>query len=54
LLRQSSSQAPLYLAVPNVAYHGIFKDMGMAVVNEIAMKLIVVDMKREVIEQWLE
>jgi hypothetical protein len=54
LIGQSSTQLPLYLAIPNYAYHGIFKDMGMAVVNEVHMKLIVVDLNREVIEQWLE
>jgi hypothetical protein len=54
LLRQSPSKPPLYLAVPSYAYRGIFNEIGMAVVNEAQIKLLVVEMDQEVIEQWLE
>ena len=53
LLRQTPSNFPLYLAVPDYAYRGIFNEIGMAIVHEAQIKLIVVNMDNEVIEQWL-
>ncbi len=53
LLNQLGISHELYLAVPSSAYHGIFRDMGMVVINETKIKLIVVDIEQEVIEQWL-
>jgi XisH protein len=53
LLQQSPRRPPLYLAIPNYAYHGIFKEIGLAVVNDAAMNLIVVDLDKEVVEQWI-
>jgi len=54
LLKQSPTKPPLYLAVPTHAYYGIFRDAGMGVVNEAQIKLLVVDIEHEVIEQWIE
>jgi len=54
LLSQLGINHDIYLAVPSPAYHDIFRDMGMAVINETKIKLIVVDIEHEVIEQWLE
>ncbi len=54
LLRQSPSNLPVYMAIPTDAYYGIFRDMAMGVINEAQIKLIVVDLDNEVIEQWLE
>lgn len=54
LLRQAPTKPALYLAVPTHAYYGIFREAGLGVVNEARIKLIVVDIDNEVIEQWIE
>jgi hypothetical protein len=54
LLSQSVADPRLYLAVPTHAYYGIFRDVGMGVVNETQIRLILVDMENEVVEQWIE
>lgn len=53
LLTQSSNPYPLYLAVPTYAYHGIVKEVGAGVIAETQMKVIVINIDNEVIEQWL-
>lgn len=50
---QLSGCIVLYLAIPLKAYHGIFEEMGRAVVDEVEMKLIIVDMEKEEIVEWL-
>lgn len=54
LLRQKAITAPLYLAIPTHAYQGIFQQLAMPIVDEIRIKMMVVDIDREVIERWLE
>jgi hypothetical protein len=54
LLRQSVANPRLYLAVPTHAYYGIFRDIGVGIINEAQIRLIVVNMVDEVIEQWIE
>lgn len=54
LLSQSEPTWSLYLAIPSHAYHDTFKEMAMMVITESKIKLIVVDLANEVIEQWLE
>ncbi|MBC7811028.1 MAG: fatty-acid synthase, partial [Burkholderiales bacterium] len=54
LVRQLYPLRAIYLAIPNYAYHGVFTKIAMPVVKEAAIKLIVVDLADEVIEQWLE
>jgi XisH protein len=53
LLRQKGYDYPLYLAVPNQAFRGVFRRMAMAAVSENEIKMIVVYLEKEVIEQWL-
>jgi hypothetical protein len=54
LLRRANITDPLYLAVPSTAYEGILQEIGMPVVNEVRIKMIVVNLDDEVIKQWLE
>ena len=54
LLIKRKAGMPIYLAVPVHAYEGIFQQLAMQVVQEIGIKMIVVDLEREVIKQWLE
>jgi XisH protein len=44
----------LYLAVPVHAYDGVLRQVAMATISEIRIKIIVVDVDREEIQQWLE
>ncbi len=53
LLQQSPQKFPVYLAVPNYAYHGIFKEIGMQIIAEFEINMIVVDLEAEVVEQWI-
>jgi hypothetical protein len=53
LLNERQVEADLYLAVPTFAYESVFKRMGMAAVRENRVKMIVIDLDREVITQWL-
>jgi hypothetical protein len=54
LLRERELALPLYLAVPVTAYHRVFREFAMPVISELGLKLIVIDMVAEVIEQWIE
>ncbi len=54
ILKQAGSTLPLYLAVPVSAYKDIFSTIAQSVVEEIRMKLLVVDMTKEEIVQWIE
>jgi len=53
-LDQRGINTPLYLAVPTSAYAGIFQRMAMPVIQRNHVKMIIVDMGREVIERWIE
>ncbi|MBI5667233.1 MAG: hypothetical protein HZC41_04425 [Chloroflexi bacterium] len=53
LLRQKGLMEELYLAVPFHAFSGVFQQLAMEVVNEIRVKMIVVDLDGEVIAEWL-
>lgn len=52
LLRAKNISDPLYLAIPQDIYESLFKEIGMFVVEETQIKLIVVDIDREVIVKW--
>jgi hypothetical protein len=54
LLRRRGLADRLYLAIPTSAFQGIFQRMGMEAIQENRVKMIVVDVEREEIEQWLE
>lgn len=53
LLWRKGSTDELYLAVPVHAFNSVFQQLAMDVVNEIRVKMIVVDLDSEVIVQWL-
>lgn len=53
-LKQKGILHPIFLAVPTHAYDGIFQQIAMPVVDEIRIKMVVVDVDEEVIQQWLE
>ncbi len=53
LLAQQEPERTLYLAVPVGAYDGIFRTaLGAVATEDYKVKLIVYDLKREVIERW--
>jgi hypothetical protein len=54
VLQQMGLKAALYLAVPNTAFHDVFRRVGMGAVKDGKIKLIIFDRDKEVIEQWLE
>ncbi len=53
LLRAQNINHSLYLAIPLPIYQGVFKEIGIFVMQETGIKLIVVDIENEVIVQWL-
>jgi hypothetical protein len=54
LLEQIGETIDLYLAIPLRAYEGVFQEFAMSVTSKIHIKMIVVDLDREVVERWLE
>ncbi len=54
LLEQAGVTDDLYLAIPIDAYRGVFHQFATPVTNKIQIKMIVVDLEAEEIEQWLE
>jgi hypothetical protein len=45
---------PLWLAIPQTAYRGIFSQaIGQAVIKRLGVSLIVYDIEREVIVRWI-
>jgi len=54
-LRIEGITAPLYLAIPTLAYDRLFsKKLVLDTVREVRIKLIVVDVKREEVIEWLD
>jgi XisH protein len=53
LLKPKGLADNLYLGVPRSAYQGVFSRMGMAAVKENAIKMMVVDLEKEEIVEWL-
>jgi len=53
LMNKMPIQLPLYLSIPTTAYYGIFKEIGLDIVNEMNIKLIVIDIVNEVIDLWI-
>ncbi len=55
LLEETENAPTLYLAVPMVAYAGILSEqVGQIVRKRVHIKMIVVDIEREEIVQWLD
>jgi hypothetical protein len=53
LLRQQGIADEVYLAVPAHAHQALFQALAHSVVDEFGIKMVIVDLEREVIEQWL-
>lgn len=53
LMHQKEIRIPLYLAVPLHAYEGVFDRMGMPAIHDNKIKMIVVNIEKEEISQWL-
>lgn len=55
ILDWNNDATPLYLAVPDEAYRGLFQeDVGQAVIRRVSMKLLVVDVSDKEIVTWIE
>jgi hypothetical protein len=54
LLSRLRKNRVLYMALPASIYQGMFQFFGMPLVNELQINLIVVDLDKEEIEQWIE
>lgn len=54
LLQRLQIHRQIYLAIPVTAYYGIVDELAIEVIREAKIKLIVVDIDNEVIEQWKE
>lgn len=55
ILEWNEESIPLYLAIPEAAYGGIFQErIGQAVIRKVQMKLLVVDVIAEEIITWIE
>jgi hypothetical protein len=44
----------LYMALPSNIFQGMFQFFGMPLVNELRVNLIVVNLDKEEVEQWIE
>lgn len=53
LLNEKYPDRQLYLAIPVHAYEGIFTEIGLAVATEVGINLIVVNLAKEEIVQWI-
>ena len=54
LLIANRIERPLYLAIPAQAFYGIFETIGLAVAINTQMKLIVIDLDKEEVVEWIE
>jgi hypothetical protein len=54
LLERKGISRLLYLAIPSTAYIQLVQELAMEVITNTKIKLVVVDIDHEVIEQWLE
>lgn len=54
LLERKGISRSLYLAIPSTAYIQIVQELAMDIIVGEKIKLIVVDLDQEVVEQWLE
>jgi len=53
LLERNGMAISLYLAIPLEVYSGIFNRMAFPMIRQNHVKMIVVDLEHEVINQWL-
>jgi hypothetical protein len=53
IVRQKTLEAEVYLAVTSDAFDGVISQLGLPAIHENRVKMIVVDIRNEVIRQWL-
>jgi hypothetical protein len=54
LLNQVDPERELYLAITNITYSDIFSEpIGKVVINNLPLKLLVVDLEKEEVNQWI-
>ena len=53
LLQERGIEIPLYLAIPEHAYNGVFKRMALPILTQNHVRMMIVDLEQEVIQQWL-
>ena len=54
LLAQVDPEREIYLAISNVVYDEIFSEpIGKLVIEELPMRLVVVDLQRAEVKQWI-
>jgi hypothetical protein len=54
LLARQAISIPFYLAVPQTAYETIFSALVHETIRENRIKLIIVDLETETVQQWIE
>jgi hypothetical protein len=54
ILAEARQNIPLYLAIPKVAYKTIFDVVAKRVIEESKIKVLVVNLDAEEIDQWIE
>ena len=54
LLERKGISRSLYLAIPSTAYIQIIQELAIDIIVGEKIKLVVVDLDQEVVEQWLE
>lgn len=52
-MQQMGILETLYLAVPTFAFEDVFQKFGMGVIQQSAIKLIVIDLEQEEIKAWI-
>lgn len=54
LLKQVDPERPVYLAVPDITYYALFSEpIGELVIAEIPLKLIIIDLQKAEVKQWI-
>lgn len=53
-LAELNIEGPLYLAIPSDVYEAIFDSTARRAVSDNEIKLLIVNLESETIEQWIE
>jgi glucose-6-phosphate 1-dehydrogenase len=54
MLRQLNVQAVLFLAIPLEIYDKVFDKVARNLINDLAIKLLIVSIETETIDQWIK
>lgn len=54
VLKRFGVNTPLYLAIPNEIYSTIFDSSVLEAIKDSKIKLVIVNLEQEVVEQWIE